>query len=70
MLPYLINTNKSDSFELSYSLLEVFGLKERINYKPNKKSIDPLKLCFDGGLFFAIFIFTMKKTLWLKILFI
>ena len=38
MLPYLINENESDGYKLSNSLLEVFGLKERINYKPIKLS--------------------------------
>ena len=38
MLPYLINSNQSDSFILAKNLLETFGLIERINYKPIKLS--------------------------------
>jgi len=38
MLPLLINKNDQNSYEISKRLLEEFGLKERINYKPLKLS--------------------------------
>ena len=38
MLPYLINTNKSDGYLLAKNLLELFGLKDRITFKPIKLS--------------------------------
>ena len=37
-LPYLINTNESEGFEKSKNLLEIFGLKDRTNFKPTKLS--------------------------------
>jgi len=38
MLPYLINSNKSDGYELAKNLLETFGLTERMTFKPIKLS--------------------------------
>ncbi|MBS56693.1 MAG: hypothetical protein CMP16_02330 [Rickettsiales bacterium] len=38
VLPYLINTNKSDGYKIAINLLEVFGLKDRMYYKPLKLS--------------------------------
>ena len=38
MLPYLINSKKSDNFKLAKNLLETFGLNDRINFKPIKLS--------------------------------
>jgi len=37
-IPYLINNNKSDGFKLARNLLNIFGLEERINFKPIKLS--------------------------------
>ena len=37
-LPYLINSGKNDAFLLAKKLLEIFGLKERTNFKPIKLS--------------------------------
>ena len=38
MLPYLINSKKSDNFKLAKNLLETFGLNDRMNFKPIKLS--------------------------------
>ena len=38
MLPYLINSKQSDNFKLAKNLLEIFGLKDRMNFKPIKLS--------------------------------
>ena len=38
MLPYLINSKKTDNFKLAKNLLETFGLNDRINFKPIKLS--------------------------------
>ena len=38
MLPYLINSNKSNGYELAKNLLETFGLSERMTFKPIKLS--------------------------------
>ena len=38
MLPYLINSKQSDNFKLAKNLLEIFGLNDKINYKPVKLS--------------------------------
>ena len=38
MLPYLINSKKTDNFKLAKNLLETFGLNDRMNFKPIKLS--------------------------------
>ena len=38
MLPYLINSKQSANFKLAKNLLETFGLKDRMNFKPIKLS--------------------------------
>ena len=38
MLPYLIHSKQSENFKLAKSLLETFGLNDRMNFKPIKLS--------------------------------